>query len=183
MRRVLGFVTSRYGLAGLVALLIIVIVVVGRVAGVVGGGSGHDDAAVPVTGGTQAGAGTTESGAPNDGPTGAPPTPSPVVPAGKAGPVTVATSFSTAYLDSNGPAKTWRAALRRYATDKLASELGTMDPATVPAQRRTGAAKLGDHGAHWAQVAVPCDSGTLTLRLLGDGDGWLVDGIDWAPAS
>jgi hypothetical protein len=58
-----------------------------------------------------------------------------------------------------------------------------MDPATVPAQRRTGAAKLGAHGAHWAQVAVPCDSGTLTLRLLGDGNGWLVDGIDWAPAT
>jgi hypothetical protein len=183
MRRVLAFVTSRYGLAGLVALLIIVIVVVGRVAGVVGGGPGHDGGGAPVTGGTEAGVGSTESGAPNDGPTGARPTPSPVVPAGKPGPVAVATAFSTAYLASNGPAKTWRAALRRYATDKLAGELDTMDPATVPAQRRTGAAKLGDHGAHWAQVAVPCDSGTLTLRLLGDGDGWLVDGIDWAPAS
>lgn len=181
MRRVLAFVTSRYGLAGLVALLIIVIVVVGRVAGVVGGGSGDDGGDAPVAAGTQAGA--TGSGAPNDGPTGARPTPSPVVPAGKPGPVAVATSFSAAYLDSNGAAKTWRAALRRYATDRLAGELGAMDPATVPAQRRTGAAKLGDHGAHWAQVAVPCDSGTLTLRLLGDAHGWLVDGIDWAPTS
>jgi len=180
MRRVLAFVTSRYGLAGLVALLVVVVVVVGRLMGVVGTGSTDDGA--PVAGGTPS-AGARGSGAPNDAPTAARTRPSPVVPAGKPGPVSVAGTFTTAYLDADRPAKQWRAALRRYATTTLTGELGTMDPATVPAQRRTGTPTLTDNGAHWAQVDVPTDAGTLTLRLQGESAGWLVDGIDWTPSS
>lgn len=179
MRRVLAFVTSRYGLAGLAALAVVVVVLVGRVLGF-GGGDG--DGGGPVSGG-QASPGVEETGAPNDGPTGAPSKQDPVVKPGQAGPLSVATSFANAYVKSDGPAKQWRAALTKYATPALAEKITTMDPMTVPASRLAGAASLGDHGAVWADVDVPADEGLLTLRLTSDGSGWRVDGIDWTPKS
>ncbi|GAA4200257.1 hypothetical protein [Actinocatenispora rupis] len=180
MRRVLAFVTSRYGLAGLAALAVIMVVLVGRVFGL--GGSGDDGGSGTVSGG-QASADAGESGAPNDGPTGAPSKPDPVVKPGQAGPLVVATSFGRAYVKSDVPAKQWRAALTKYATPKLATTIRTIDPMTVPADALTGVASLGDHGAVWADVDLPTDAGMLTFRLTSDGTVWRVDGIDWTPKS
>ncbi|MGA8114816.1 MAG: hypothetical protein WCA46_14215 [Actinocatenispora sp.] len=178
MRRVLAFVTSRYGLAGLAALAVIVVVLIGRLAGL--GGATNDTNTSPITGG-QATGGTKESGAPNDAPTAAPSPVDPVVRPGQPGPLDVATDFCTSYLKSDGPPKVWRTALTRYATKKLAQQISTMDPVTVPAHERTGPAKLADHGAVWADVTLPTDEGTLVYRLVSKKGTWLVDGIDWDP--
>lgn len=182
MRRVIAFVTSRYGLAGLAALAIIVVVAVGRVMGL-GGDSGANNGAIVGSGQGDTGVSSTASPVPNDAPTAAPTKPDPVVKPGEDGPMVVAREFADAYLDSTGKPSAWRAALTKYATAKLAGEITTMDPATVPAKRITGALKLGDHGATWAEIDVPTESGTLVFRLLSGTKGgsavWQVDGIDW----
>lgn len=182
MRRVLAFVTSRYGLAGLAALAVIVVVLIGRLMGL-GGSTGSDNGTTTDSGQGDTGVSSTASPEPNDAPTAAPTKPDPVVKPGEAGPTVVAREFADAYLNSTGKPSAWRAALTRYATAKLAGEIKTMDPATVPAQRITGAIKLGDHGATWADVDVPTESGTLVFRLLAGAKAWQVDGIDWDPKS
>lgn len=177
MRRVLAFVTSRYGLAGLAALAVIVVVLVGRLLGLGGGGGSGDG---PIAGGP-ADVDTPASGLPNDAPTAAPSPVDPVVKPGQPGPLAVAKDFCSAYLDAGGKPDAWRASLTPYATDRLAGQIGTMDPATVPAHRRTGPPKLADHGAVWADVELPTDRGTLTYRLVSSSGTWRVDGIDWDP--
>ncbi len=178
MRQVLRFVTSRYGIAGLVALAVVMVVLVGRLMGL--GGHGSDSNTSPIVG-APASAGADESGPPDDGPVGTPSAVAPVVKPGQPGPLQVATTFSAAYLKSAQAAKSWRQSLTRYASTKLAAQIPTMDPATVPAQRRTGAVKLADHGAVWADVDVPTDQGTLVFRLVSTKSVWQVDGIDWNP--
>jgi hypothetical protein len=182
MRSVLRFVTSRYGLAGLAALAVVLVVVVGRLFGLVGGGA-SDSNTGPVTGAGQQPTTVSESPIPNDAPTAAPTKPNPVVKPGQAGPLVVAKQFADAYLKSDGAAATWRAALTRYATTKLATEIKTMDPATVPAKRLVGTAALGDHGANWAEVDLPTDAGTLVFQLVSGAKAWQVNGIDWNPTS
>jgi hypothetical protein len=183
MRRVIAFVTSRYGLAGLAALAVILIVTVGRLMGLGGGDNGSGNGAIVGTGQGDTATSSTASPVPNDAPTAAPTKPDPVVKPGEDGPMVVAREFADAYLDSTGKPSAWRAALTKYATAKLAGEIKTMDPATVPAERITGALKLGDHGATWAEIDVPTDSGTLIFRLLSGAKAWQVDGIDWDPKS
>ena len=181
MRTVLRFVASRYGLAGLAALAVIVAVLIGRLLGL---GGGSSDSGGQIAGQGQAGraaASSTESPEPNDAPTAAPSKADPVVKPGEDGPLVVAKDFATAYLASDGAAKAWRDSLTKYATSKLAAEITTMDPATVPAQRMTGDPTLGDHGATWADVTVPTESGTLVFRLISGDKAWQVDGIDWDP--
>lgn len=177
MRRVIGFVTSRYGLAGLAALAVIVVVVAGRLAGI-GTGDSDGGSGVPAADGGQAGT-TSISPVPNDAPTASPTRPDPVVSPGQHGPLTVATTFATAFLDTDRSADAWRKALRAHASPRLTDELSTMDPATVPAGRLTGRAKLGDHGATWAEVRLPTRSGTLVFRLVSAHGVWQVDRLDW----
>ena len=179
MRRVLAFVTSRYGLAGVAALAVIVIVTVGRLAGLGGGDSGPDNGAA--VGSDQGGANpsSTASPVPNDAPTAAPTKPDPVVKPGEDGPMVVAREFTDAYLSFTGDPNAWRAALTKYATPKFADTIKTIDPTRVPAKRITGVLKLGDHGASWAYVDVPTESGTLILWLSSGAKAWQVYGIDW----
>jgi hypothetical protein len=176
MRRVLAFVTSRYGLAGLAALAVIVVVLVGRLLGM-GGGSSDSTSGAVASGADNTG--SAASGAPNDGPTGAPSPVDPVVKPGQPGPLEVATDFAHAFLDIDVPVGDWRKAMSRYATPKLVKQIKIMDPDTMPLKRLTGKATLGDHGAVWADVKIPADQGTLVFQVLSEPSGWQVDGIDW----
>lgn len=90
-----------------------------------------------------------------------------------------ATNFIKAWLRSDLSADAWKNGLTKLATNGLVARLDGVDPATVPATRTTGAAAVVAKQADFAQVDVPVDSGTISLRLLRADGRWLVDGVDW----
>jgi hypothetical protein len=177
MRRAIAFITTRYGIAGLIALIVLAVLIGAQV---FGHGSGHTSApgsvAAPATS-----AGSSASGMPDDGLAGSASPDAPVVRPGQPGPLEVATSCATAWL-THGPTVTpdaWWQAVTRYTTTSLAAKLKGVDPQGVPASRVVTAAQLSDHAAAWADVVIKVDSGILTLRTLSGASGWRVDGIDW----
>jgi hypothetical protein len=178
MRRAIAFITTRYGIAGLIALIVLAVLIGAKI---FGPATSHPPgpgsvAAAPVTS-TDA----SEQGAPDDGLAASTSPSAPVVKPGRPGPLEVATSCANAWL-AHGPGVTsdqWWKAVTRYTTGSLAAKLKGVDPQGVPASRITTAAQLADHGATWANVVIKVDSGALTLRMLSGTDGWQVDGIDW----
>jgi hypothetical protein len=185
MRVVLRLLGNRYALAGLLVLGIGAVLVGARLAGGAAGppplttGAGSPGAVASVPGGSAVGLSTQDDDGVDEG--GAPDSPGqPSTSPGAAGPLAVANLFTTAWLRHTGvSAQDWYAGLRGYLTAQLADELSGVDPAGVPANRATGTATLIPHDAGFAEVTVPLDTGTLTLRLLATGGRWLVDGVDW----
>lgn len=176
MRRAIALITTRYGVAGLIALIVLVVVVGAKIFGASSGQPADTGplVAVPTT------SASASQRIPDDGDGSASPTP-PVVKPGQPGPVQVATDCATAWL--NHPATItpdqWWQAVTRYTTASLAAKLKGADPQGVPASRIVSPAQLTQHGASWAYVAIQTESGTLTLRMLSGAKGWQVDGIDW----
>lgn len=178
MRRAIAFITTRYGIAGLIALMVLVVLVGAKIFGHSSPSPGTGTSAVGLPASTATGTG---QGAPDDGLTSASPS-APVVRPGQPGPLQVATSCATAWLN-HAPTVTsdqWWKAVTRYTTASLAAKLNGVDPQSVPANRIVSPAQLSDHGATWASVVIKMDSGTLTLRMLSGASGWQVDGIDWS---
>jgi hypothetical protein len=177
MRRAIAFITTRYGVAGLIALIVLAVLIGAKVFGHGGGQSSRPGsvAAAPVD------SASASQGVPDDGlVTSASPTP-PIVKPGQPGPLDVATSCANAWL-THGPSVTsdqWWKAVTRYTTASLAAKLKGVDPQGVPASRIITGAQLADHGATWADVEIKVDSGVLSLRMLSGSSGWQVDGIDW----
>ena len=79
----------------------------------------------------------------------------------------------------NVSAADWHKGIAKYSTKTLSDRLDGVDPGSVPAEQMTGAATVDDQEPSYVDVAVPCDAGTLVLRMVVDGGHWLVDGVDW----
>lgn len=116
----------------------------------------------------------------DDGEAGTPAPPALVTSPGAPPPEQVADAFVSAWIDHRDidPA-TWFARLRPYLTPSLAEQLAGADPASVPADRVTGATRLVPRAASLAEVTVPIDAGLLRLRLVATDGRWLVDSVDW----
>jgi hypothetical protein len=93
-----------------------------------------------------------------------------------------ATTFAEAWLRRSLSEQAWHAGLARLSTKALSDSLDGVDPAGVPATRRTGEPTVVLRSELFAQVAIRTDAGTLTLTLLKQGSDWLVDAIDWDQA-
>lgn len=167
---------TRYGLALLLALVVFGIIGAAQLLGTGGG----------TTGGLRPGGdvGVTVNPSAGDDGEGTPtPEEKPVTSPGAAAPETVATSFARAWLNHRGTtSEAWLARLKPFATTELEQKLVGVDPAGVPADRITGAAKVIPRGASFVEVTVPVDAGLLRLRLVADAGRWLVDGVDWERA-
>ncbi len=163
---------SRYGIALLLAIVILAIVGAAKLFA----GPARPDGGLPVGNAS----GIPQPTAADDGESVPLPTPTLVTSPGAAAPDQVATAFATAWVNHRGvAADRWLAGLRPYATAALAAKLAGADPATVPADRVTGPAKLIPRAESFVDAAVPVDSGTLRLRLVATGGRWFVDGVDW----
>ena len=179
MRQVLRFLGNRYGAAVSILVVIAVVVAFGKL---VGGSRaetplGSDQGPPPVAAST-AGSSSAE---PDDGvgagvDAAAPPSTSP----GAAKPETVAVDFAKAWLNHhNISAADWHKGIAKYSTRTLSDRLDGVDPGSVPAEQMTGAATVDDQESSYVDVAVPCDAGTLILRMVIVDGRWLVDGVDW----
>ncbi len=176
MRQVLRLLGTRYGIALVLLLLVAAIIGATRVIngpyrnGLLGG---------PAVGASH---GSVDPHAGNDDDTAPGSSAAPVTSAGAAPPAEVATGFALAWLAHDGvPAEQWRSGLAPHATPALMAKLKETDPTAVPARRITGPVSLQSHGTALVDVAVPMDSGTLRLLLLGPDGRWLVDEANWEP--
>ena len=107
--------------------------------------------------------------------------PSPTPKQAAAGPdvVGAATAFAQNWINHDRPGQAWRTSLVPLCTKALANELSGVDPASVPADRITGAATTEVHADSSVDVIFPIDVGKLRLRMVLASGRWLVDGIDW----
>lgn len=180
MRPALGLLASRvlrtrYGIALLLGAVVLVIVGIAQLAG-------RDDGAGRLTPRHDAQV-TANPTAGNDGELSAPAVPTPVVSPGALPPDGVAVQFAAAWVTHvNVDSTAWLARLRPFVTPALGDKLTGVDPASVPANRVTGAAKTTPRGESFVEVALPVDSGLLRLRLIATAGHWLVDGVDWERA-
>lgn len=178
MLRVIGQITARvlstrYGVALLIAAIVLAIVGGAKLLG--SAGQASDGLSV-----NTAGSATPQRTEPDDGEADAPPTPSPVTSRGASPPDKVATAFITAWLHHRGvDGAAWLTGLRPHATPALLEKLTGADPAGVPADRMTGAVQTIPRGESFVEATVPVDSGTVRLRLVAVNGHWLVDGVDW----
>lgn len=174
MRTVLRLLGTRYGAA--VALVAVIAIVVG-VGKLVGGGR---SASAPLGAGTVVTASATAS-QPGDDSVGSPPAPpAPSTSPGAPDPRTVALNFAQAWLHHDGvTADQWLAGLRPYATRALQGRLSGVDPLSVPASKVAGDAAATDRSESYVDIAIPLDSGALTLGLTATNGRWLVDSVDW----
>jgi hypothetical protein len=175
MRQVLRLLGTRFGAALVLVVLIAIVVAIGRL---LGGGNHTGFTTGPAPDVT---AEATTSPEPDDGDaipseSPLPPPTSPGAPPAQA----VALDFANAWLHHTGvtPAQ-WFQGLSKYATKNLQDKLNGVDPAGVPANQTTGDPTLVDQEGSYANVAIPLDAGTLSLRLIVEHGHWLVDGVDW----
>jgi hypothetical protein len=91
-----------------------------------------------------------------------------------------ATEFAEAWLnpDGHGPSG-WYDSIAPYLTTENAELMQGVDPVSVPAEEIAG-----EPVADGQKVAVPMDTGTLTLTMTEGSNawtenGWLVSAIDW----
>lgn len=157
------------GLAGLVA----VIVALGKLLG---------DAAPPVTSPVQPPMAAPSAVDPHEGDDGLvqlDPTPSPMRASNGPQAISVATKFAQQWIKHDRSADAWLDSLRPHSTETLVAELDGVDPAGVPADRITGAARMEALADAFVEVVIPIDAGLLRLRLVAMQGRWLVDGVDW----
>ncbi len=181
MRQVLRLVGNRYGAAVSILLVIAVVVVFGKLVSGSRTGSplGSDQGPPTITASTPA----EPSASPESddglvlGPeSSTPPSTSP----GAARPETVAVEFAKAWLNHHGiSAADWHKGLAKYTTQTLSDRLDGVDPGSVPADQMTAAAAIADQESSYVDVTIPCDAGTLVLRMVVVNGRWLADGVDW----
>jgi len=88
--------------------------------------------------------------------------------------------FAGVWLNPNGYGPDgWYDSIVPYLTSEQADLLQGVDPVSVPAEEITGEATPDG-----SKVAIPMDTGTLTLTMAEGsnnwtGNGWLVSAIDW----
>ena len=165
---------SRYGVAVLLVAAVAATVGIARLLGPAAGPAGLRSDSGAVT------AATVDPTAGDDGEASAPGTPDPTTSPGAAGPQQVAEAFVAAWLDHRDvDSATWFARLRPYLTPSLTGRLRGVDPASVPADRVTGPARLVPRAESFVEVTVPIDAGVLRLHLVATGGRWLVDAVDW----
>jgi hypothetical protein len=182
MRQVLRLIGNRYGAAVSILIVIAVVVAFGKL---VGGsrtpssvGSDQGPPAVSISAPVVA---SSTSPVPDDGvgpemDASTSPSMSPGAPA----PESVAVDFTKAWLNHhNISAADWHKGVAKYSTKTLSDRLDGVDPGSVPADQMTGAATIADHEPSYVDVTVPCDTGTLALRIVVVDGRWLVDGVDW----
>ncbi|GAA2353016.1 hypothetical protein Cme02nite_27020 [Catellatospora methionotrophica] len=107
------------------------------------------------------------------------PTPSPMKANNGPQAISVATKFAQQWIKHDRSAAAWLDSLRPHSTKALVTELDGVDPAGVPADRITGAARMEALADSFVEVVFPIDAGLLRLRLVASGGKWLVDGVDW----
>ena len=180
MRQVLRLIGNRYGAAVSILVVIAVVVAFGKLVGGSRTGAqagGQQPPAAVVT--APPGASTSPLADDGLGP-GQDVAPSASISSGAAGPQIVAVDFTKAWLNHhNVSAADWHKGIAKYSTKTLSDRLDGVDPGSVPAEQMTGAATVDDQEPSYVDVAVPCDAGTLVLRMVVDGGHWLVDGVDW----
>lgn len=168
--------TSRWGIALLIAVIVVAIVGTGRVF------SGGEDRAPLVETPTVV---PTISIDPSDddGITSGEPPPAPTTSPGTAEPEAVAYAFTSAWIDHKDvSASSWRSGLLPHATEALADKLDGVDPEGVPADKIIGRPELIPIGEGLVDAVVTVDSGKVRLRLVAPEGHWLVDGVDWEAA-
>jgi len=183
MRTLLRWVTTRYGVVGILVLGVLAIVGVARLAGGEidrpGSAAPGEDPYASVSIGPDDGIykGSTED--PNDPPP--QPGPSLAVPSGMPDPLPVAARFATTWANhDNVPPETWRGRMRGYVTASLMKRLAGTDPASVPTNRITGEPDLiSVTGRGHVGVTVEAKGGLLVLGLRHADRRWAVDSIDW----
>lgn len=165
---------TRYGVALLLAAAVVATVGTARL---LGPAAGQPGLRFYPNVGTAA---TVDPTAGDDGEASAPGTPEPTTSPGAAGPQQVTEAFVAAWLDHRDvDSATWFARLRPYLTPSLAGRLRGVDPASVPADRVTGPARLVPRAESFVEVTVPIDAGVLRLHLVATDGRWLVDAVDW----
>lgn len=175
MHSVLRLLGTRFGAAIGLVLLIALVIGIGKA---IGGPSRQPLVAGPAA--STAPASPTATPPEDDGMGSAAPVPGPSTSPGAPDPQTVALHFTTAWLNHTGvSAGVWHSGVAKYATTNLSTELDGTDPADVPTNRMTGQPTVIDHATSYVDVAIPCDGGTVTLRVLATNGRWLVDGVDW----
>lgn len=90
-----------------------------------------------------------------------------------------AMAFAAAFLNPNDLGQqAWYDSITPYLTDRTADAMVGVEPDFIPAETIAGEAT-----ASGMDVAVPLDTGTMTLTMTeGASGGWLVSAIDWEPA-
>lgn len=92
---------------------------------------------------------------------------------------TVAAQFAAHWVRHTGDdAATWLTRLEPLVSPATVEALRRTDPATVPANRVTGAPAVAYGGGELAAATVTTDAGRLELRLLRT-DRWRVIAISW----
>jgi len=84
--------------------------------------------------------------------------------------------FAETWLNPNGyGAQDWLDSIRPFLTEDTAALMEGVDPETVPATEISG-----EPAPDGPKVAIPLDTGTLTLTMVEvSGGDWLVSAIDW----
>jgi hypothetical protein len=180
MQQILRLLGTRYVIALLLAVLVVGVVATTRFLT----GSTHSTVVVESqpTVSTDA-APTGSADAADDDSVASQDTPQPSTSPGALSPETVATRFTAAWLHHTGlTGDQWRAGLKPYATEALMTELKDTDPAGVPAERVVGTVQVINRDGDRVDVAIPLDSGRLSLRLFATNGRWFVDGVDWERA-
>jgi hypothetical protein len=108
--------------------------------------------------------------------------PTPTVSATDEEPLAVASGFATAWLRTDLAAEDWHAGISRHTTQSLAADLEGVDPKSVPAKQKTGEPRVLLRDGAYLRIAVPMDTGTLTLNVFKNDGEWLVGEVDWEPS-
>jgi hypothetical protein len=85
-----------------------------------------------------------------------------------------ATAYVRAWARPQLDRDTWYAGTRHLVTPAYAQLLADTDPANVPAQAVTGAARAVSSTTAVVVADVPTDTGTVRVRLTPSDDRWLV---------
>ncbi|PZS07909.1 MAG: hypothetical protein DLM55_09675 [Acidimicrobiales bacterium] len=90
-----------------------------------------------------------------------------------------AREFTDAWLSTNQRKDAWLAGIEPYGTSGFNQQRRFDSPGDVPAERRTGEPRETDAGPGFSKVAVPLNSGTLSLEFRYVDDKWLIASYDF----
>ncbi|HET9516362.1 MAG TPA: hypothetical protein VFO77_01420 [Actinoplanes sp.] len=168
------FVTSRWGIAVVIAALVLLVVGAGRLFGT---GNDRD----PVLNNPPAAPAISEDPKHNDSIIGTEASATPTAtPSDQRAAAAVAAAFAKAWVDHLGvSAAEWHDRLVPHATAELSESLSGVDPQAGPADRLAGEPALLPVGDGLTEAVVEVDTGQLRLRLVAPDGRWLVDGVDW----
>lgn len=93
--------------------------------------------------------------------------------------VNQAREFTDAWLSTSRSKDAWLAGIESYGTPGFNQQRRFDSPDNVPAARRTGEPRETDTGPGFSKVAVPLNSGTLSLEFRYVDDKWLIASYDF----